>query len=99
MTEKEDYAQLLIRDLQQAAKNSPNGRVLLLRAADFLNRRLTEAAIGGCHHCHEGDTGTPCWWCGLKNRKRLVTPRYHSQVECNQRWLEQNKSPVGRSQE
>lgn len=36
-------------------------------AADFLERRLTDAALDGCHHCDEGDsTDAPCWWCGLK---------------------------------
>lgn len=33
----------------------------------FLNRRLTEAAKHGCHHCGEGERGSPCWWCGLRN--------------------------------
>lgn len=33
----------------------------------FGRKRLTDAARGGCHHCGEGDHGTPCHWCGLKN--------------------------------
>lgn len=64
MSERDEYAVDIIRALQRGEETAST------RAVKFLKRRLTEAAIHGCHHCHEGEAGTPCWWCGLKNRKR-----------------------------
>jgi hypothetical protein len=49
------------------AGGSPAGALLIDRLIWFLDKRLTDAAKGGCHHCGEGDKGTPCWWCGLRN--------------------------------
>jgi hypothetical protein len=66
-TKPDEYAGSLIA----ALKANPNGAdaALVARVRKFLDRRLTDAAKGGCHHCHEGESGAPCWWCGLKNRK------------------------------
>jgi hypothetical protein len=36
------------------------------QAIQFLETRLTEAAIDGCHHCGDGYEGEPCHHCGLK---------------------------------
>lgn len=60
----DEYADTVIKALKKGEPGAAE------RAAKFMKRRLTPAAIFGCHHCHEGDSGTPCWWCGLKNRKR-----------------------------
>lgn len=41
------------------------------RTIRFLDRRLTDAAKAGCHHCDDvQERGGPCWWCGLKKRGR-----------------------------
>lgn len=66
----------IIRDLTKALRAAPAGSVpadvqtQATLAIRFLQRRLTEAAIHGCHHCDEGERGAACWWCGLKNTKR-----------------------------
>lgn len=74
---KDDYAGPLLKDLNKLARLMAEraGQVddadtleLLGRVRWFLKTRLTDAAKAGCHHCHEGERGTPCWWCGLKNR-------------------------------
>lgn len=66
----------IIRDLTKALRangaNVPmDVQVAATRAVRFLRNRLTQAAIHGCHHCDEGERGKPCWWCGLKNTKRV----------------------------
>ena len=66
-----EYAEPVIADLKAFADGlddagwSDHGAVD--RAIAFLETRLTDAAIHGCHHCDEGDrAGAPCWWCGLR---------------------------------
>lgn len=72
-----NWGQFHIRELRKGirtALQSGNHRALVIAAGaavDFLNRRLTDAARVGCHHCDEGEPGTPCWWCGLKSNKQV----------------------------
>lgn len=56
------YAQSILRPDQSDARER------LDFVIEFLQQRLTEAAISGCHHCNEGQSGSPCWWCGLANQ-------------------------------
>ncbi len=66
---KERFGQAIRMQCVQALHHGAEAdkNAALLAAADFITERLTEAAIEGCHHCGEGDKGSPCWWCGLKN--------------------------------
>lgn len=69
---QDEYAGELIKDLRRQAR-AGNGadQVLTTRAIRFLERRLTDAAKAGCHHCDDvAEKGSPCWWCGLKKRGR-----------------------------
>lgn len=54
-----------------AALKKDKSTAAVNRAIAFLEKRLTDAAKGGCHHCDEGDKGSPCWWCGLKNGRSI----------------------------
>jgi hypothetical protein len=44
-----------------------------VRAIQFLESSLTDAALDGCHHCGECETGEPCSWCGLKTEGTPAT--------------------------
>lgn len=64
------YGNDVTRQLATALKRSDlpdDARKAIETAVTFLRTRLTDAAKSGCHHCGEGDRGTPCWRCGLKN--------------------------------
>lgn len=68
----DQYAGELIKALRKQAR-AGNGidQVLATRVIRFLERRLTDAAKAGCHHCDErGEAYAPCWWCGLKRKGR-----------------------------
>lgn len=71
------HAAGIIRDLTKALRAAPAGtvpadvQVQATRAVRFLKRRLTPAAVHGCHHCDEGLPGEPCWWCGLRSTRIL----------------------------
>lgn len=71
----QDFGNYHQRKLKAAMQRTPDAIPTELREAVdgvlwFLDRRLTDAAKAGCHHCGEGDRGIPCWWCGLRNRGR-----------------------------
>lgn len=73
MSIKNMYARGVIdglRDLQERMRDELVGHLLtpVDEAIEFLEHRLTEAAIEGCHHCGEKHEGQPCWWCGLKEQ-------------------------------
>ena len=59
----------VIRELSELRRTTvdTDTRIAIGRALAFLRTRLTDAAKAGCHHCGEGEKGSPCWWCGLKN--------------------------------
>jgi len=65
------YGDQVRRGLQRVLRKgglAPEHADAVKLAVKFLATRLTAAARAGCHHCHEGARGTPCWWCGLKNK-------------------------------
>lgn len=65
----DEYAGALLIALRRARRlQKPIEPELIDRLISFLRRRLTAAAKSSCHHCHEGERGAPCWWCGLRNR-------------------------------
>lgn len=69
----DEYAGTLLTDLRRAERGTSGqaDRDLVERVIRFLDRRLTDAAKAGCHHCDDvGEPGAPCWWCGLKRRGR-----------------------------
>lgn len=71
-----DYGNYHLRKLKAAMQRTaqPIPREVQTAVAEvlrFLDRRLTDAAKAGCHHCDEGERGTPCRWCGLKTNRRL----------------------------
>ncbi len=66
----ESFGQSVIVELRALGKSlHDNGydAPAIERAVTFLTTRLTEAARHGCHHCGEGERGTPCYHCGLRN--------------------------------
>lgn len=65
MKKRDMFAGPVIKALETLDQDEP-----VLRAIDFLRSRLTDAAIAGCHHCGEGESSAPCWWCGLRNMRR-----------------------------
>lgn len=72
MSRPSDYGAAHIKALRKALKdggvNVPGPvQIAATGTIRFLERRLTDAAKAGCHHCTEGPRGAPCWWCGLKN--------------------------------
>lgn len=72
-----DFANHHVRALQDALLLG--GRAQLVEAAHdvlrFLERRLTQRAKVGCHHCGEGEIGEPCLWCGLTRATESERPQ------------------------
>lgn len=76
-TKTDDYGGVLLKELRQVRRRiladtvGPGPLSVIDRTIRFLDRRLTDAAKAGCHHCDDvQEKGGPCWWCGLKVRGR-----------------------------
>jgi hypothetical protein len=71
---RDKFAGPVIAALNELQRTAPHESVE--RALLFLRSCLTDAAVEGCHHCGEGEEpGSPCWWCGLHNKRRPVDGR------------------------
>lgn len=67
---EQDYANYHMRRLKAATQRTPARLPQEVQDAvrgvlQFMERRLSEAAKEGCHHCDEVGPGEPCRWCGL----------------------------------
>lgn len=72
MKNRDKFGGPVIRDLRAFIEsNTPMNLSAVEAALDFLETRLTDAAIHGCHHCGEVERGAPCHWCGLAERARF----------------------------